>query len=176
MCRLVAISPSLVNLRHPLGWAPLHAAILCGDPSLVKFVLDQPGIDLTIKDSSTFNATSPTSDILCRQKELCPNICGTESTSGATALHFACLRGDWDILKLLLEAGAACDVKDDSNRFPQEYFDLERVNLETYKAYHSALKMRHMRWRSIAKKGKDIPSVSMFILITCIICRHNGTL
>jgi len=91
-------------------------------------------------------------------------------------LHFACLRGDWDILKLLLEAGAACDVKDDSNRFPQEYFDLERVNLETYKAYHSALKMRHIRWRSIVKKGKDIPSVSMFILITCIICRHNGTL
>jgi ATP-dependent Clp protease ATP-binding subunit ClpB len=70
-------------------------------------------------------------------------------------LHFACLRGDWDILKLLLEAGAAYDVKDDSKRLPQEYFDLERVNLETYEAYHTALRVRRMRWRSVTKKGKD---------------------
>jgi ATP-dependent Clp protease ATP-binding subunit ClpB len=178
LCRLVAISPSLINLRHPLGWAPLHAAVLSGDPSLVKFVLDLPGTDIMIRDSSTFNATSPTADILCRQKELCPNICGTESTSGATALHFACLRGDWDILQLLLEAGAAHDVKDDSKRLPQEYFDLERVNLETYEAYHTALNVRRVRWRSVMKKGKDRPFVSyaIFTLITCIICRHNGTL
>ncbi|KIM72155.1 hypothetical protein PILCRDRAFT_16389 [Piloderma croceum F 1598] len=154
--RLVAISPSLINLRHPLGWAPLHAAVLSGDPSLVKFVLDLPGIDITIKDSSTFNATSPTADILCRQKELCPNICGMESTSGATALHFACLRGDWDILQLLLEAGAEHDVEDDSKRLPQEYFDLERVNLDTYEAYHTALKVRRMRRRSLVKKDTTV--------------------
>ena len=144
----------------------------------MKFVLDLPGIDIAIKDNSTFNATSPTADILCRQKELCPNICGTESTSGATALHFACLRGDWDILQLLLEAGAAHNVKDDSKRLPQEYFDLERVDLEIYEAYHTALKVRRTRWRSLAKKGKDRPFVSyaIFTLITCIIYRHGGTL
>src|ERR1700683_3213832 len=153
--RLLAISPSLINLRHPLGWAPLHVVVLSGDSSLVKFVLDLPGIDITIKDSSAFNATSPTADILCRQKELCPNICGTESTSGATALHFACMRGDWNILNLLLEAGASHDLEDNSKRLPVEYFDLERVNLETYKAYHTALKAWRMRWRSLAQKGKD---------------------
>ena len=141
----------------------------------MKFVLDLPGIDITIRDSSTFNAISPTDDVLCRQKELCPNICGTESTSGATALHFACLRGDWDILQMLLEAGAAHDVEDNSKRSPEEYFDLERVNLETYEAYHTALKVRRMRWRSLSKKGNDRPFVYS-PLITCIIHRHDGTL
>lgn len=119
----------------------------------MKFVLDLPGIDITIKDGSTFNATSLATDVLCRQEELCPNICGRENTSGATALHFACLRGDWDILKLLLEMPVLHDVQDDSKRLPLEYFDLERVNLETFKAYHAASKAWRMRWRSLAKKG-----------------------
>ena len=72
--RLLEISPSLINLPHPLSWAPLHTAILSGDPALVKFVLDLPGVDVTIKDGSTFNATSPAADILCHEKELSPNI------------------------------------------------------------------------------------------------------
>ena len=152
LCRLLAIYPTLINIRHPLGWAPLHAVILCGDPSLVKFVLDLPGIDITVKDSSTFSATSPAADILCRHEELSPNIRGTESTSGATVLHFACMRGDLEILNLLLEH-AVHHVPDDSKRSPSEYFDLERVNLETFKAYHIASKAWYMRWRSLAKKG-----------------------
>ena len=155
LCRLLKISPSLINNPHPLGWAPLHTAILTGDPTLVTFVLDLPGVDLTIKDRSTFNATTTVADIICRQNELCANICGTESTSGATALHFACMRGEWEILNLLLEAGASYNAKDDSKRLPQEYFDLERVDLETYETYHAALKVRHTRWRSLAKKSKD---------------------
>ena len=154
-CRLLEISPSLINLRHPLGWAPLHAAILSGDPSLVKFVLGLPGIDITIKDSSSFSTTSSAADIFCRQNELCPNICGTQNTSGATALHFACMRGDWEILNLLLEMGGVShDVQDDSKRLPLEYFDFERVNLETLKAYDSTSKAWRMRWRSLVKKGK----------------------
>ncbi|KAF8970173.1 P-loop containing nucleoside triphosphate hydrolase protein [Flammula alnicola] len=155
--QLLEISPTLINIRHPLGWAPLHVVILCGDPSLVKFVLDLPGIDITIQDSSTFNATeSPAADILCRHKEFSPNICGTECTFGATALHFACMRGDLEVLNLLLEMHVAHDVRDYSKRLPQEYFDLERVNLETFKAYHIASKAWYTRWRSLAKKDVTV--------------------
>ncbi|KAJ3503938.1 hypothetical protein NLJ89_g8205 [Agrocybe chaxingu] len=154
--QLLSISPTLVNIRHPLGWAPFHAVVLCGDPPLVKFVLGLPGIDIMIKDSSTFNATSAAADILCRQQELCPNICGTESTSGATALHFACMRGDLEILNLLLEMHVAHDVQDDSKRLPPEYFDLERVNRETFEAYHIASKAWCKRWRSLAKKDTTV--------------------
>ncbi|CAA7257411.1 unnamed protein product [Cyclocybe aegerita] len=150
--RLLEISPTLINIRHPLGWAPLHAAILCGDPSLVKFVLDLPILDITIKDCSTFNATSLATDILCRQQELCSNICATENTSGATALHFACMRGDVEILNLLLKTPVAYDVRDDSQRLPHEYFDLDRVDLEAFEAYRSASKAWCKRWRSIATK------------------------
>ena len=154
LCRLLEISPSLINLRHPLGWAPLHTVILSGEPSLVKFVLGLPGIDITIRDGSTFNTTSSAADILCRQNELCPNICGTENTSGATALHFACMRGDWEILNLLLERYVSHDVQDDLKRLPLEYFDLDRVNLEILKAYHIASEAWRTRWRSLVKKGK----------------------
>ena len=140
----------------------------------MKFVLGLPGVDVTIKDSSTFNATSPVADILCREKELCPNICGTENTSGATALHFACMRGDWDILTLLLEAGASHNAEDNSKRLPQEYFNLERVNLETYEAYHAALKVWRLRWRSLVQKGKDRPFVLSTIFT--IFFRHDSSL
>lgn len=155
MCRLLAISPSLINLHHPLGWAPLHTAVLSGDPSLVKFALELPCTDITVKDKSSFNATSSAADIICRQNELCEDICGTESTSGATALHFACMRGNWEIINLLLEADASHDVKDDSGKFPQEYFDFERVNLETYEAYYTALKSWRMRWFVHLRKGDN---------------------
>jgi ATP-dependent Clp protease ATP-binding subunit ClpB len=152
--RFLTVSPSLINDRHPLGWAPLHTAILAGDLSLVKFILNLPGIDIAVKDSSTFNATTSSADIICRQEELCPNICGTESTSGATALHFACMRGDWEILNMLLDAGASHFVKDNSGRLPMAYFDLERVDPETYNAYHDALTAYTRRWRSLVKKGR----------------------
>ncbi|KAJ3512814.1 hypothetical protein NLJ89_g3305 [Agrocybe chaxingu] len=150
--QLLEISPTLINVRHPLGWAPFHAVILCGDPSIVKFVLDLPGIDITIKDISTFNITSQDADILCRQQELCMNICTRENTSGATALHFACMRGDLEILNLLLKTHIAHDVRDDSKRLPPEYFDLDRVNLETFDAYRRASKAWYRRWRSLATK------------------------
>ena len=121
----------------------------------MKFVLGLPGIDIAIKDNSTFTSTSPADDVHTRQTELCPNICGTESTSGATALHFACMRGDWEIINLLLEMPVSHDVQDDSQRLPLEYFDLGRGNLEIFKAYHLASKAWRTRWRLLAKKGKE---------------------
>lgn len=153
--RLLEISPALISIRHPLGWAPLHVVILCGDSSLVKFVLGLPGLDITIADDSTFNTTSLAADILCRQDELCPNICGTESTSGATPLHFACMRGDWEILNLLLEMPVSFDVRDDLKRLPLAYLASDRVNLETLKAYETASKTWCQRWRFFEEKGKE---------------------
>ncbi|KAF9062591.1 hypothetical protein BDP27DRAFT_1427727 [Rhodocollybia butyracea] len=126
-------------------------------PSLSEACLNLPGIDLAIKDNSTFNATSPDSDTLCQRQELCPNIWGTESTLGATALHFACMRGDLEILNLLLDIPVAHDVRDDSKRLPLEYFDLERVTQETFNAYVVASKAWYMRWRALAQK--DIKSL-----------------
>jgi ATP-dependent Clp protease ATP-binding subunit ClpB len=140
--------------------------------------LELPGIDIEAKDSSAFNPTTSTVDIVCRQEELCPNISGTESTTGATALHFACMRGDWEILTMLLEAGASHFVKDSSGRLPMAYFDLERVNPETYKAYHDALRAWTMCWRSLVKKGKNIYCMLyvIFSSIVLILCRYDITL
>ena len=63
----------------------------------------------------------PEAQHYCQEKESYPKICGTENTSGTTALHFACMRGDWDILTLLLnlEAGASYDAEDNSKKLPR---------------------------------------------------------
>ena len=176
ICRLLAILPTLINTHHPLGWAPLHTVILSEDLSLVKFVLDLPGIDLTIKDSSTFNPTSLAADILCRQQELCPNISGTESTSGATALHFACMRGDMEILNLVLEVCTSYEMKDDSKRLPSDYFDLEWVTPITVKAYLTASKAWCMHWCSLEKKSKEYIYLFYMHVISSILYRYDSIL
>jgi len=96
-------------------------AILCGDPSSVKFVLSLPGVDIAVKKFSILNGTSSATDILCRNQELCPNICGTETTSSATASHFSCMYRDWEILNLQV----LCDTQGDSKGLSLEYFYFE---------------------------------------------------
>ncbi len=41
--------------------------------------------------------------------------------NGATALHFACLVGNLELAGVLLRAGADWNIKDHSNRTPQDY-------------------------------------------------------
>ncbi len=44
-----------------------------------------------------------------------------DSIDGATALHIACLIGNFELADVLLKAGANCSIKDDSGRTPQDY-------------------------------------------------------
>lgn len=152
-CRILEVSPSLINLPHPSGWFPIHAVILCGDPSFVEFVLRLPGVDLSKKDTSSFTDNSSKDGLLRRQKELCPDLAGTFNTHGATALHFACMRADFEILDLILEMPVDHHIKDNASRTPRDYFDYERVDIEVLQRYEEALGTWHRRWRSRVKKG-----------------------
>ena len=145
--------PSLANARHPLGWAPLHAAILSGDHILVKLFLETPGVNTTITDKSSFSHKSSPADISLRQEELCPHILTTSSTSGATPLHFACMVGNWEIIKLLLDVGALHDVEDYAGKTPLEYFDTQRADLKACEAYHEALTIWRKRVRALKPAG-----------------------
>jgi ATP-dependent Clp protease ATP-binding subunit ClpB len=117
--------------------------VLSGDPTAVKLVLERQGVDISIKDESSFDDKSSPAEIRSRAEEFCPHIPATAFTRGATPLHYACLVGNWDIIKLVLEAGAWHDEKDNDGKTPLEYFDTRRTDLEVFEAYHKEL----IAWR-----------------------------
>ena len=76
------------------------------------------------------------------------------------------MRGDWEILKLLLDMDVSLhNAQDDSKRLPLEYFDFQRANLETLKAYHTISKAWCTRWRSLVKKGEEyMPTLDTYYI------------
>ena len=100
------IAPSLVNVNHPLGWAPLHVAALTGNVGIIRLLLRQRGVDVEIRDQSKFSQSALSGDIASRHAELSPRICGTSDTGGATPLHYACMAGSWSTIRALLDAGS----------------------------------------------------------------------
>uniref|UniRef100_A0A8H7XTG9 Uncharacterized protein n=1 Tax=Psilocybe cubensis TaxID=181762 RepID=A0A8H7XTG9_PSICU len=173
--QLLEISPDLINTRHPLGWAPLHTATLNCDPELLAFILSLPGLDVSVKDQSTFNTSSSDADIQCRKEELCPKIVGTESTAGASALHFACMRGDAAVLDLYIgsttDISKGFDWQDEKKRLPREYFDLARVDIEVVRAYHEATVQWRMRYRSLERKVGSRTQIYVINVDSAALCR-----
>ncbi|KAH8111537.1 P-loop containing nucleoside triphosphate hydrolase protein [Phellopilus nigrolimitatus] len=115
--RALNAAPCLAKTRHDALWYPLHAAVLSGDMDIVKLVLAQPGIDVCVVDKST----PDTCNKLVREEEL--GICAGTTTKGATPLHYACMVGNIDIIKALLERDAAFHAVDDKGWTPVDYFD-----------------------------------------------------
>ncbi|KAL5492073.1 hypothetical protein ACEPAI_3520 [Sanghuangporus weigelae] len=112
--RILEAAPFLVGKRHEGGWFELHAAVLSGDIEIVKLILACPDADIT----SVYKSTGASVDIEC---ELGTHV---EDTSGATVLHFACMVGNAEIIRLLVEHGAFFEHEDDKKRVPVEYFSI----------------------------------------------------
>lgn len=74
----------------------------------------------------------------------------------ATALHYACLIGSLDIIKLLLDRGASHEALDAQGRKPLECFNLHTVDMEVVKDYNE-LYSAWLKQRMMAdKKGQYI--------------------
>ncbi|KAL5537235.1 hypothetical protein ACEPAF_1058 [Sanghuangporus sanghuang] len=117
--RMLEAAPRLVGKRHEGGWFPLHAAVLSGDVEIVKLVLACPKADVNAVYQSSLTAMD------------CEYELGTrvDDTHGATPLHYACMVGNSDIIRMLVERGAPMKAKDGKQRDPTEYFNL-RQDLE----------------------------------------------
>ncbi|TDL21819.1 hypothetical protein BD410DRAFT_749362 [Rickenella mellea] len=155
--KLLKRTPSLVNLRHPLGWTPLHTAVLSGNLAILALVLETPGINLSIKVKSTFRdifseKVNSEEDSLIRSEELCPYMPGTLKIQGMTALHFACMTGDWKFISLVVNACPLFEVRDDEGYLPSDYFDLSLVDGEVSDNYSKALKAWQKRSRSLKRR------------------------
>ncbi|KAI5118401.1 hypothetical protein M0805_007535 [Coniferiporia weirii] len=110
-------SPSLAQKRHRGGWSILHVAALSGNVDILKAVLAQPEVNVFATDDLYLNAA----DEDVREMELGIRTTGTK---GATPLHYACMIGNIDIIKMLVERGASFNTKDEEGRTPVEYFDV----------------------------------------------------
>lgn len=77
----------------------------------------------------------------------------TFNTCGATALHFACMRADAEVLDLILEMRLDHDVADKQSRVPRDYFDYENADVQALRKYQEGFKAWQVRWRSRAKVG-----------------------
>ena len=136
-------------IRHHLGWRPIHAAVLSGDIEIIRLILNVPGSLVNIPDDSSFAWNSRPENITLRQQELSSILDGRVNTKGATALHYACLLGDWDVIHLLLRSQASCSKEDSLGRTPIHYFDTETNSrgaeaLRRFRMYLTKLPMRNV--------------------------------
>jgi len=109
--------------KHPLGWYPIHTAVLSGDLEIISLILEQPGVSPNVVDEYKFSKDRPDIQLTRRRSEFSSRIDEFENTLGATALHLACLRGDWSIIRALLIHGALFEPEDGTGRLPADYFE-----------------------------------------------------
>eukprot|EP00494_Astrolonche_serrata_P001927 UN01933 len=104
------------NLRHELGFAPLHIAIVEQVPEMAKLLL-QNGADVNLQDH-----TGPHHGRR-RIEEFSSNIRPNSPTQGFTPLHYAVALQDKTLIKLLMSYGADPTKKDSIQRTPLEWLD-----------------------------------------------------
>jgi len=107
------------NLAHRFGWSPLHVAVANNQLAVVKYLLARPEIDVNRRDGYMPDER----DLLLRVAQLSarhsafpalnPDLGAAlpdEPSQGFTALHYAALLAEPQIVDMLLAAGADVDV------------------------------------------------------------------
>ncbi|KAK9747134.1 Ankyrin repeats (3 copies) [Popillia japonica] len=137
-----------VNIRHQLGWTPLMVAAVNGHTNLCKILL-QAGADPNLTDQFS-NASRTASDmglhslevLMMRDEEFSSQLNNRATFLGFTALHYAVLTDNLDVVKVLLEAGANPLVENDSGHKAIQYAkegELKLV-LQEYMEKHEKVK------------------------------------
>ena len=139
-------APRFASSKHPQGWQPLHVAALSRNADLVKFMLDIPGVSIKTQDESSVADIQPHEH--CSRATELHHLLGDVDTKGATSLHFACLAGDWDVIKQFIVHGAGFEDTDNQGRMPVEYFDLEHVDKDVLRSYQEA----YLKWKRLRQR------------------------
>ncbi|EDV21537.1 uncharacterized protein TRIADDRAFT_60107 [Trichoplax adhaerens] len=149
-----------VNQRHPLGWTALQCATANGCQEAVKVLLDA-GADVDAGDfySTPFRIAQQKgidvySVIQKREAEFNSSLRPNYDCRGFTALHYAVLFRKTQIIEILLEAGAAPNLKSQMGHLPVEYTDDEEI-IETLK--NAEVKYRAQKLKEAAVERKRYP-------------------
>ncbi|CAD5115402.1 DgyrCDS4380 [Dimorphilus gyrociliatus] len=116
-----------INSTHPLGWTSLHVATINKNKEVLRILLKQKA-DPNIGDQFT-NAFETAKRknlhylrvLMSREDEFSNRLNNRASFKGCTALHYAVLVNDKDIVEMLLNAGADPTLENDLGHSPLAY-------------------------------------------------------
>jgi len=111
-----------VNSRAGFNRTPLHLAMLGQKPELVKLLIEHDA-NCELTDDLGFSplhyaAFGNSTDCLEKLIELPSLDLDTKAKMGHTPLHLAAEKGNYAVVKLLIEHGASTDVKTEHNMTP----------------------------------------------------------
>ncbi|XP_065885497.1 mitochondrial disaggregase-like [Dysidea avara] len=141
-----------VNSRHDLGWGAIHAAVVNGRANALKVLLEH-GADVNLQDefSSVYRvARQKRYDSYAvarvRNHEFTNRFQEDVNFSGFTALHYAVVLNDHNIIKILLENGADPSIRNHKGLKPSAYCTTTYVlkMLNTQEAKQAELKQKEM--------------------------------
>lgn len=121
---------------HHLGFYPLSVAVLSGEPAVVRLILAQPGVNpdcsvacdnCNIKaDKGLLIAEFSSNEMYKRIKE-------------ATPLHYACISGNSEMLKIICRFSGRFSTKDVQGNTPIDYIDCSsEEGITSLKVYSEA--------------------------------------
>uniref|UniRef100_A0A5K3EFZ8 ANK_REP_REGION domain-containing protein n=1 Tax=Mesocestoides corti TaxID=53468 RepID=A0A5K3EFZ8_MESCO len=142
----------VVHLRHPLGWTPLMLAVIQRKLNVVKALL-AAGAEVDARENYagtsgfSFHGRTTSPDVEWRRlTEFSDYLNPSADFRGCTALHYAVLADDVELVRLLLAAGADPTVKNSRGHTPQMYSKSNDINI----AIDAAMKQFNLK-----KQAKD---------------------
>ncbi len=120
-----------VNARHRLGWSALHVAAVNGQRAAVRELL-AAGADPNLAEEYTNiyhtareKGMHSLDVMVAREEEFSDRLNLRANFRGCTPLHYAVLAEDYEVVLMLLEAGADPVRSNDYGRTPLDYARLE---------------------------------------------------
>ena len=114
--RILDVKPELAHGQHPYGWTALHVAVMNRKPTVVDLILSRSIAALDERDlwdgSDKYRVLFASNGFAHR------------AVRGSTALHYACLLGDMETVKVLLRHGAQWTIPDNIGLLPEHYIDV----------------------------------------------------
>ncbi|CAH1159705.1 unnamed protein product [Phaedon cochleariae] len=145
-----------VNKRHHLGWTPLLVATINEQHDIVEILL-RAGADPNLADNYiNANRTAhekgmhPIEVLMIRDEEFSSSLNNKATFLGFTALHYAVLTDNLEIVKLLLKHGANPMIENDIGHTPMMYAkddDLKQFLEKEIAIYEDKLKEKEMEER-----------------------------
>ncbi|CAF0863200.1 unnamed protein product [Didymodactylos carnosus] len=129
--RLIEILCTNINIRHPLGWTPLHVAVVNQNLESVKYLLLK-GADPNLP-GEYINANETAKSVwyllkeqvqTAREEEFCdrlPSSSRFTTFKGFTCLHYAVLNGSLSIIRVLLDNNANPLLKTVEGHLPSAF-------------------------------------------------------
>ena len=152
LSRLLEISPALASTLHDGGWYPIHAAVLTGDIRIVKLISGRcNAFGVSFEISSSYSSSISPHEIEIRKEELGERV-ATMKLSYFQPLHLACLIGNIDIIKYLVDCGAQMKVPRYQNRNPVDMFDVDEHE-DAFKFFCALMRSRKEKKRMF-KEGQ----------------------